>query len=82
MHWISFVTGVVVTVFGYALFIGGKNFEEEFTEEDEDVLIHDFQSRYVTLSCQTCRKLKRHKEIENYLFECIKCRRQVDVRVS
>lgn len=81
MHWVSFVTGVVVTVFGYSIFTVDKYEEEEFTEE-EDILIHDFQTRYVTLSCQTCRKLKRHKEIETNVFECTKCRRQIDVRVS
>lgn len=82
MHWVSFVTGVVVTVFGYSIFTADKNQEEEEDFIDEDVLVHDFQTRYVTLSCQTCRKLKRHKEIETNVFECTKCRRQIDVRVS
>ncbi|AST92988.1 hypothetical protein BC6307_17835 [Sutcliffiella cohnii] len=82
MHWVSFITGVVVTLFGYSLFTADKNEDEEDELLDEDVLVHDFQSRYVTLSCQSCRKLKRHREIEPNLFECTKCRRQTDVRVS
>lgn len=44
--------------------------------------INDHHDRKVVLSCQTCRKLKNHVEIEPNLFQCVKCKRQVDIRVS
>jgi acetyl-CoA carboxylase beta subunit len=45
-------------------------------------VIHDHSGRKVVLSCQSCRKLKNHIEIEPNLFQCVKCKRQVDIRVS
>jgi acetyl-CoA carboxylase beta subunit len=86
MSWHSFIVGVVSTLFAYALFSSGNEEEEhdpELTENDEDgIEVHDFQSRHVTLSCQSCRKLKKHKEIKPNLFQCVKCKRHVDLRAS
>jgi hypothetical protein len=84
MHWVSFLTGGMTVVLAYAFFSGGQ--EEEFEVETDqketvsDVVVNDFTGRYVTLSCQTCRKLKKHKEIEDDLYQCAKCKRQTDLR--
>lgn len=89
MEWHSFVVGLISAAIAFAMFS-----ESEEAEVDEvaghtgqtgvgsDLDIHDFSSRHVTLSCQTCRKLKRHKEIEPNLFQCVKCKRHVDIRAS
>jgi acetyl-CoA carboxylase beta subunit len=84
MSWVSFITGGMTVIFGIVLFTSGP--EEEMEEEIiEPTSESDFEEdgpsgRHVTLSCQTCRKLKRHKEIQNNLFQCIKCKRHVDIR--
>jgi acetyl-CoA carboxylase beta subunit len=67
----------------YALYSVGMDSEEEFEEVPESsVIVNDFSGRHVTLSCQSCRKLKRHKEVEPNLFQCTKCKRHVDLRAS
>lgn len=81
MNWNDFFMGVVMTVFTYVVFTH-KQEEEEIEEQGGDMEVHDFQSRHVTLSCQTCRKLKKHKEVEPGIFQCVKCKRHVDIRVS
>ncbi len=86
MGWSSFVSGIVSTLFAYALFTGDNEDEvlelETETDDEEELDVHDFKSRHVILSCQTCRKQKRHKEIEHNLFQCVKCKRHVDLRAS
>lgn len=42
----------------------------------------EYNERTVVLSCQKCRKLNPHIEIEADLFECVSCKRQTDIRVS
>ncbi|KSU86558.1 hypothetical protein AS180_17875 [Priestia veravalensis] len=82
MEWHSFIIGLVSASFAYALFSEKGDQEELVAEDDqtEDIEINDFSGRHVTLSCQTCRKLKRHKEVEPNLFQCVKCKRHVDLR--
>lgn len=74
MDWQGFAIGVMTTLFAYALFSSNEQDEEEMEVEEtnEEVEVHDFQARHVTLSCQTCRKLKRHKEVEPNLFSMCK----------
>lgn len=86
MEWISFFSGTIAAAFAFAL-ITGDDPDEELEEEGHDDLDHgitvnDSSGRHVTLSCQTCRKLKRHKEIRPNLFQCTKCKRHVDIRTS
>ena len=82
MDLISFGTGALITAFAFALF---KSDEEEPeadinpTIDSPAIKISDGKKR-VVMSCQTCRKLKTHIEIEPYLFECVKCKRRVDLR--
>ncbi|WP_342515479.1 hypothetical protein [Sutcliffiella sp. FSL R7-0096] len=75
MEVVSLVTGVLVTSFAVCIF---RNKEDV----QENMLVGGTKSpgRLVTLSCQTCRKLKHHLEIQEDLFECTKCGRQIDVR--
>lgn len=83
MSWISYITGGMTVIFAYAFYaVGMEDGEEELEVEENNIMVNDFSGRYVTLSCQTCRKLKRHKEVEPNLFQCTKCKRHVDIRVS
>jgi acetyl-CoA carboxylase beta subunit len=83
MSWISFIAGGMTVILAYALYSVGMDSEEEFEEVPESsVIVNDFSGRHVTLSCQSCRKLKRHKEVEPNLFQCTKCKRHVDLRAS
>lgn len=82
MNWDDFFMGAVMTVFTYVLFTHKQDVDIDGDNIEEDMEVHDFQSRHVTLSCQTCRKLKKHKEVEPGIFQCVKCKRHVDIRVS
>lgn len=78
---VNFLTGVICTIFAYAIF---KSSEElnEMEPIIEEVPVNDFKNKYVTMSCQSCRKLKRHKVIGESQYECSRCKRIVDLRVS
>ncbi len=67
-------------MFAYFLFKSNKVENYDEIEENDDIEVNDHKVRRVELSCQTCRKLKWHKEIETYLFECMKCKRRIDLR--
>lgn len=74
----SFVSGVLSAAFTYALFTSKKLDPVEVMEdgfEDEETT-----GRSVTMMCVTCRKQKRHKEIEPDLYECTRCKRRIDLR--
>jgi hypothetical protein len=81
MNWVSYMTGVITVLIGYALFSSGQNEELDLEEEEfgSSILDNDGTGRYVTLSCQTCRKLKKHKEIRPNVFQCAKCKRHIDI---
>lgn len=81
MDWISFSTGILSAAMAFALFSGSEKEDVEIDEEMDSAEC-DYSVRHVTLSCQTCRKLKRHKEVSHNLFQCVKCKRHVDLRVS
>lgn len=84
MNWVSFITGGITVIFAIALFTSGpdEDVEDEIIEavSESDLVVDGSIGRHVTLSCQTCRKLKRHKEIHTNLFQCTKCKRHVDLR--
>jgi acetyl-CoA carboxylase beta subunit len=82
MSWVSFITGGLTVIMAYAFFSAGAEDDEELAAEESDLVVTDFTGRFVTLSCQTCRKLKRHKEVEPNLFQCTKCKRHIDTRAS
>jgi hypothetical protein len=78
MSWLSFILGGATA----ALIISYFDADKPEPETEREIVVNDFSGRFVTLSCQTCRKLKRHRELEANLFECVKCKRQTDIRVS
>lgn len=78
MSWISFITGGMTVIMAYAFFSGGAEDDEELVVE-ADLVINEGSGRHVTLSCQTCRKLKRHREVRPNVFQCTKCKRHVDI---
>lgn len=82
MDLISFTTGLMSAVFAYALFTQKEEVIEDLEgEHEEELVINDGSTgRHVTMSCQTCRKLKKHKEVEPNLYQCCKCKRHVDLR--
>ena len=82
MNWVSFSMGIITVISMYALFSSVMQEEtDEFAIDDEaGVMVNDLSGRYVTLSCQTCRKLKKHREVETNLYQCTKCKRHVDLR--
>lgn len=63
-----------------ALFTSDEKEEPETELKNPEVIKISGTGKRVTMSCQTCRKLKTHIEIEPYLFECVKCKRKVDLR--
>ncbi|HHY72311.1 MAG TPA: hypothetical protein GX497_03620 [Bacillus bacterium] len=73
----DFIVGAISVMFTYALFKGKDEDDEELDNEDDD---GEFTGKHVTMSCQTCRKLKKHREVEHNLFQCTKCKRHVDLR--
>jgi acetyl-CoA carboxylase beta subunit len=81
MDLVSAIAGGIGTLFAYFLFAANHD-EDNIEEDDEEIEINDFATRHVTMSCQTCRKLKRHKEINPNLYQCVKCKRHVDLRAS
>jgi uncharacterized paraquat-inducible protein A len=84
MNWVSFITGGMTVIFTIVLFTSGseEDMEEEFIEPtlESELEINGSAGRQVTISCQTCRKLKRHKEIQTNIFQCTKCKRNVNLR--
>jgi acetyl-CoA carboxylase beta subunit len=84
MDWTSFITGAISVAFAFALFTSDGSDEDDAeaevsatAENDSDELS---DTRTVMMSCQTCRKLKKHRELERDLFQCTKCKRHVDLR--
>lgn len=86
MDLMSFTTGLLSALFAYALFSQNEanvNDDVEEEVEEETLVINDGSTgRHVTMSCQTCRKLKKHKEVQPNLYQCCKCKRHVDLRAS
>jgi hypothetical protein len=85
MNWVSFITGGMTVILTYALFTSGQDeeLEEEIISsgsENTDFVVNGPSGRQVILSCQSCRKLKRHKEIEPNVYQCTRCKRHVDLR--
>jgi hypothetical protein len=79
MSWISFITGGMAVLMAYALFSANAEEDDELVAEESDLVINEGSGRHVTLSCQTCRKLKRHREVRPNVFQYCKCKRHVDI---
>lgn len=75
MELVSLVTGVLVTSFAVCIFRNKEDVQDDVAIDEAEA-----PGRLVTLSCQTCRKLKRHREIHEGIFECTRCKRSIDLR--
>lgn len=78
MEITSFLVGVLSTSFAYALFSDKRKVEQELPEGFIDG--DDTAGRRVVMMCTSCRKQKPHVEIEHDLYQCTKCKRQIDLR--
>lgn len=79
MDWVSFGSGSILTLFAIFLFNSNATANEDDVIE-EAIEVNDHKFRRKEMSCQTCRKLKWHQEIEPDLWQCKKCKRHVDLR--
>lgn len=77
LDYVDFVSGALCAAFAYAMFTSDVDSEDDILEDEEN---DGFEGRHVTLSCQTCRKLKKHREVEPNLYQCTKCKRHIDLR--
>jgi uncharacterized paraquat-inducible protein A len=85
MEWGSFITGGITLLFTYLLLTTDQEdeeFDDHISEEENesDIIVNDFSTRNVKTYCQTCRKIKSHKEIKKDLYQCSRCKRQIDLR--
>jgi acetyl-CoA carboxylase beta subunit len=84
MDGFSFIVGGMTVLLGYVfLSIGMEDGGEEVEivePEMNNLVVNGFAGRHVMMSCQTCRKLKKHREIKTDLYQCIKCKRHTDLR--
>lgn len=81
MDLISFGTGALSVLLAYAIFSATTEDQDEMQPETEsEILINGVSKRLIEMSCQTCRKLKNHREIESGVFECTKCHRRIYTR--
>lgn len=81
MDWISFGSGFIVASLMFVLTSQGReDYELELEDGDYDQDDSDFRGRTVVMGCITCRKKKKHREIEENLYQCTKCKRPVDLR--
>jgi uncharacterized paraquat-inducible protein A len=82
---VTLITGGVASLFTYLLFTTDEEDDEsnDYIQEEEnesDIIVNDFSTRHVKTYCQTCRKIKSHKEIKKDLYQCSRCKRQIDLR--
>jgi ribosomal protein L37AE/L43A len=73
------IAGVSVLM-AYAFFTMDE--EEHSTVEKRNESVKEPSGRTTIISCTTCRKQKRHREIEPNLWQCTKCKREIDLRAS
>ncbi|MEC1714783.1 hypothetical protein [Schinkia azotoformans] len=85
----DFIIGALSAAMAYAFFKDNAELDADLEVDDEEMendyeFEHNGESessgRLVPMFCQTCRKLKKHREIERDLYQCTKCKRHVDLR--
>lgn len=79
MELTSFIAGFLSAALTYALFTSKKELEPLEVIEDH-IEYDDTTGRRVVMMCTSCRKQKPHVEIEHDLYQCTRCKRQVDLR--
>jgi hypothetical protein len=80
MDLTSFIAGVLSSALTYAMFTSNKMLEPAEVMDDDYGHDDDTTGRRITMMCTSCRKQKQHIEIEKDLYQCTKCKRQVDLR--
>lgn len=81
MEWISFLSGFLTAALTYVVFSDkGKEKLEVAADIEDHIEYDDTTGRIVTMMCVSCRKQRRHKEVEPDLYECTRCKRQTDLR--
>jgi acetyl-CoA carboxylase beta subunit len=79
MH--NYILGILTVVIAYAFYDAGRE-EEVDTEEESNLVVNDFSRKLYQMSCQTCRKIKNHREVEAKVYECTRCKRRTDLTAS
>jgi hypothetical protein len=84
INWTDFIIGGVSAMFLFALFTADNDREEEEfdqgnTNNTNNVVVTDFSRKLHQISCQTCRKMKNHREVAPRIFECTRCHRRTDL---
>jgi hypothetical protein len=85
MSWHDFILGGMTVILAYVFYSIGKEGEElegEIFEPPTGLVVNGVSKHLHQLSCQTCRKIKNHREIEPRVFECTKCKRRTNLKVS
>lgn len=83
IHWKDFIIGGMSFLFAYALLTSDQeDIKDEGMDEqpENDVVING--RRFHQMSCQTCRKIKNHREVDPRIFECVKCHRRTNLTAS
>jgi uncharacterized paraquat-inducible protein A len=78
MSMVSFICGGITVMLSYAFYCMGME-SEEIEETDEELMVNEYSRRLHQMSCQTCRKIKNHREVEQRVFECTRCHRRTNL---
>lgn len=87
MNWTDFLLGGMSVLLAQAVISIGLE-TEEITEdmspapEPDNVVVNDFSRKRVVLYCEDCRKKQYHKIVQPNLYQCNRCKRTTDLRVS
>jgi hypothetical protein len=75
--FVAFITGIL-TVFIFIAFFKQENEDGEILiSMDEDTgTSFTTKTKFWQLSCQSCRKIKNHRELSDRVFECVGCKRR------
>jgi hypothetical protein len=75
---VNFVLGGMTVIFAYVFYSMGMEDEEEILEPE--LVVNGLSNKLIVMSCQGCRKLKNHREVEPGVFACVKCHRPTYTR--
>lgn len=75
----NYILGIMTVVIAYAFYDASQEIE---LEEESNVVVNDFSRKLYQMSCQTCRKIKNHREVEAKVYECTRCKRRTDLTAS
>jgi hypothetical protein len=85
MDMVSFVTGgmtILIACVFYSIGTEEEELEMEIMEPDTGLVVTEGSRKLYTMYCENCRKQKRHREIAERVFECSRCKRPTDLRIS